>query len=301
MFGTIQVPLRPGSFVALVTPFNAESGEIDFPALRTLLEFHLEAGTDGLCILGTTGEASVMSMKERELVLKTAVETVKGKIPILVGTGTIDPTHVKEMTLQAIDLGCDASLLVTPYYVKPPQRGLIKHFTDAADLGLPLMIYNVPGRTGVDCSPETIALCAQHQNIVAVKEATGDLSRVEKIRQLTTSNRLLLYSGDDSTEGEFVLRGGDGCISVTANVAPNAMHRLMMAALNGDRDEVNRINTPLANLHEKIFCESNPIPAKWAVKRLGKITSAYCRPPLDQMEPQYEAIVESAMAEAGLI
>ena len=284
-----------------MTPFNSENGEIDFPALRTLLEFHLEAGTDGLCILGTTGEASVMTMKERELVLKTAVEIVKGKIPILVGTGTIDPTHVKEMTLQAIDLGCDASLLVTPYYVKPPQRGLIKHFTDAADLGLPLMIYNVPGRTGVDCSPETIALCAEHENIVAVKEATGDLSRVEQIRQRTTSNRLLLYSGDDSTEGEFVLRGGDGCISVTANVAPNAMHRLMMAALNGDRDEVNRINTPLANLHEKIFCESNPIPAKWAVKRLGKITSAYCRPPLDQMEPQYEAIVESALAEAGLI
>lgn len=295
------VPLKPGSFVALVTPFNPLNGQIDFPALRTLLQFHLESGTDGLCILGTTGEAATMSMKERELVLKTAVEMVKGKIPILVGTGTIDPVHVKEMTLQAMDLGCDASLLVTPYYVKPPQRGLIKHFVDAADLGLPVMMYNVPGRTGVDCLPETIAICAEHENIVAVKEATGDLTRLDQIRQLTTANKLLLYSGDDSTEAEFVLRGGDGCVSVTANIAPKAMHELMMAALRGDKAEVDRINTPLSKLHQDIFCEANPIPAKWAVQRIGKIGSAYCRPPMDQMDPKFEGLLEEAMSAAGLI
>uniref|UniRef100_A0A7S2SA65 4-hydroxy-tetrahydrodipicolinate synthase n=1 Tax=Eucampia antarctica TaxID=49252 RepID=A0A7S2SA65_9STRA len=295
------VPLKPGSFVALVTPFNPENGEVDIPALRTLLQFHLESGTDGLCILGTTGEASTLSMKERELVLKIAVEMVKGKIPILVGTGTINPMHVKEMTLQAMDLGCDASLVVTPYYVKPPQRGLVKHFVDAADLGLPVMIYNVPGRTGVDCKPESIALCAEHENIVAVKEATGDLTRLDQIRQLTTANKLLLYSGDDSTEAEFVLRGGDGCVSVTANVAPKAMHELMMAALRGDKDEVNRINTSLSKLHEDIFCEANPIPAKWAMQRIGKINSAYCRPPMDQLDPQFEGLVEEALSAAGLI
>ena len=177
--------MKQGSTVAIVTPFTT-TGKVDFPSLRRLLQFHIKSETDGLCILGTTGEASLLTMDERKSVLDVAVEEVKGKIPIMVGTGAIDPAEVKSMTLQAIDCGCDASLIVTPPYIKPPPRGLVKHFTSMADLGLPVVMYNVPGRTAVDMSPETIALCAkEHPNIVAVKEATGDVSRVEAIRSLT--------------------------------------------------------------------------------------------------------------------
>lgn len=301
----IQTPMRQGSYVALVTPMTP-TGAIDLPQLRTLLQFHLESGTDGLCILGTTGEASVMTMAERKSVLDVAVAEVKGKIPILVGTGTIDPAHVKEQTMQAIDCGCDASLVVTPYYVKPPQRGLMTHFETMADLGLPVCIYNVPGRAGVDFLPESIGAIAGHPNIVAVKEATGDVSRVAKIHEACEANgypkdSLLLYSGDDGTTDEFVLNGGDGCISVTANAAPARMHDLMMAALKNDKDEVTRINAPLRRLHNDEFCEANPIPIKWAMKRMGKIESAYLRPPLCELSPDLEGLVEGAMKEAGLL
>ena len=291
--------MRAGSTCALVTPFTP-AGEIDTEALRGLLRFHVESETDGLCVLGTTGEASVMTMAERETVLKIVVEEVKGKIPILAGTGTIDPSHVKEMTLQAIDLGCDASLVVTPYYVKPPQRGLVKHMLSMADLGLPVVIYNVPGRSGSDMKPESIALCADHPNIIGVKEATGDVGRVEEIRSLTGDN-LLLLSGDDGTDAEFVLKGGDGCISVTANVAPKQKHDLMMAALAGDTGEVERIGSPLRDLNGKLFCEANPIPVKWATKRIGKIPTGYCRPPLDELDAEFQPVVEEALRSAGLI
>jgi len=300
-----RTPMRQGSYVALITPMT-ETGKIDLSSLRSLLQFHIESGTDGLCILGTTGEASVLTMDERKKVLDVAVEEVKGKIPILVGTGTIDPEHVKEQTLQAIDCGCDASLVVTPYYVKPPQRALMKHFVTMADLGLPVCIYNVPGRAGVDFLPESIGQIAGHPDIVAVKEATGDVSRVAQIQAACEANgvpkdELLLFSGDDGTTDKFVLGGGDGCISVTANVAPAIMHNLMMAALKKDEDEVNRINSPMTRMHEDEFCEANPIPIKWAMKRMGKIDCSYLRPPLDELAPEFHGVVESAMKEAGLI
>jgi len=296
-------PIKRGSTVALVTPFTT-TGKIDFPSLRRLLQFHVASQTDGLCILGTTGEASLLTMDERKAVLTVAVEEVKGKIPILVGTGAIDPTQVKEMTMQAIDCGCDASLIVTPPYIKPPPRGIVDHFTTMADLGLPVVIYNVPGRTAVDIIPETIALCArENSNIVGVKEATGDVSRVETIRSLTgdLEKPLLLYSGDDATEAEFVLKGGDGCISVTANVAPIAMHEMMDAALRGDADEALRLNKMLDIVHQKIFCESNPIPAKWALKRMGMIENAVCRPPLMELDKDYHGILEEALKIAELL
>jgi len=307
-FDLFQIPLRPGSTVALITPMLPD-GQVDVPSLRSLLQFHVTAGTDGLCILGTTGEASLMDLQERKSVLQIAVDEVKGKIPILVGTGAIDPRQVKEMILQAKDMGCDASLLVSPMYIKPPQRGLVQFYNQMADLGLPIVMYNVPGRTGVDIKPETIALCAQHENIVGVKEATGDLSRVDKIRSLTkdvvktknSNSRFLLYSGDDDTEAEFVLQGGDGCISVTANCAPKAMHDMMMACLKGNAEEARRINDDLKLLHTRIFCESNPIPAKWAVKRMGKIPYAFCRPPLMELDAQYYGHVEEALRLAKLI
>lgn len=302
---SMQTPMRQGSYVALITPMTP-TGQIDFNTLRSLLQWHLESGTDGLCILGTTGEAAVMTMAERKAVLDIAVEEVKGKIPILVGTGTIDPEHVKEQTLQAIDCGCDASLVVTPYYVKPPQRALVKHMETMADLGLPVCIYNVPGRTGIDMLPESIAQVAGHPNIVAVKEATGDVSRVARIQEACVANgvakdKLLLLSGDDGSTDEFVLGGGDGCISVTANVAPARMHNLMMAALKKDTEEVERINAPLRRLHQDEFCEANPIPIKWAVKRMGKIDCAYLRPPLDELSPDFHGLLEDALQEAGLL
>jgi 4-hydroxy-tetrahydrodipicolinate synthase len=300
--------MRRGSSVALITPF-LPSGDIDVLGLEQLIQFHLDQGTDNLCILGTTAEAAVMTLDERALVLKTIVPMAKGKIPILVGTGTINPASVKAMTLQAMDYGADASLLVTPYYVKPPQRGLIRHFTEIADLGLPLVMYNVPGRTGVNLNDATVAICAQHEGIVGLKDATGDLSRIASVKAALSLSSLslqdkkdfLLFSGDDESTVDFCLNGGDGCISVTANVAPNVMHRMVHAALRGDADQARLLNAPLASLHDKIFIESNPIPAKWAAQRLGLIDSAYCRPPLDSLDPALESIVEQALYVAGLL
>lgn len=281
-------------------------GQIDTVSLRNLLQYHKKSNTDGLCILGTTGEASLLTMDERKLVLDIAVEEVKGDIPLLVGTGTIDPVQVKEMTMQAIDCGCDASLVVTPPYIKPPQRGLIKHFVSMANLGLPMVVYNVPGRTASDCLPETIAICAREsENIVGVKEATGDLGRLARIKNALRTQgverEILLYSGDDATEAEFVLQGGHGCISVTANVAAREMHDMMMACLDGKREEAMRINEKLEMIHTKIFCEANPIPAKWAVHRLGMIETPYCRPPLDILDPSYYPELEYALSRAGLM
>lgn len=308
----------------MVTPFEPESGNVDFAGLRQLLQYHVEAGTDNLCILGTTGEAGVLSMAEREQVLQVAVEQVKGKLPIMVGCGTINPASVKAMVQQAVDCGCDAALIVTPYYVKPPQRCLVKHFLDAATYGLPVVVYNVPSRTAVDMTDESIALCASlHENIVAVKDATGKLARVAALREqlavVAAANAagalpnkdFLLYSGDDATSMDFVLQGGDGCISVTANVAANAMHRVMASALRGDGPSAAALNDPLRLLHEKLFCEANPIPVKYAVSRMmggsdgsmknNKVLSAYCRPPLDYLDASYESAVESALRQAGLL
>jgi len=248
-------------------------------------------------------------MKERQLVLDTVVSEVKGIIPILVGTGSINPNDVKEMTMQAIDCGCDANLIVTPPYIKPPQRGLIQHFVSCAELGLPVVIYNVPGRTGVDLTPESIGKCMlESEYIIGVKEATGEVSRVKAIRDVEKSlnmedkNRsLLLYSGDDSTEAEFVLQGGDGCISVTANVAPSKMAQMMKYALDGNREEAMKINDTLVPIHSNIFVESNPIPAKWALKKMGKIESAFCRPPLMELDEEHYSLIEESLKSGGCL
>jgi 4-hydroxy-tetrahydrodipicolinate synthase len=281
-----------------------ETGAVDVPGLRKLLQYHVESKTDNLCILGTTGEASVMTHEERDLILKVAVEEVKGTLPILAGTGTINPVHVKEMTQHARDVGCDAALIVTPYYVKPPQRGLIHHFVTAADqYGLPVVMYNVPGRTAVDLQDETAAVCAQHSNIVGLKDATGDVSRLTNMKQLLArdGSDMFLYSGDDSTSLDFLLAGGDGCISVTANVAAERMHNWVRACLEGDFDKAKELHEPLKLLHPKLFVESNPIAAKWAVARMGMIDSAYCRPPLDSLNPDLESTVEDALRQAELL
>jgi 4-hydroxy-tetrahydrodipicolinate synthase len=300
----LQLPLRRGSTVALVTPFEASSGNIDVPSLRRLLQYHVESQTDNLCLLGTTAEAGVLSMAERELVLKVASEEVKGQIPIMVGCGTINPLSVKAMVQQAVDLGADAALIVTPYYVKPPQRSLITHFVQAADYGLPVVLYNVPSRTGVDMSDASIATAAQHDNVVAVKDATGKLERLAVLRGLLATSdtkNVLLYSGDDETSMDFVLQGGDGCISVTANVAAPLMQQIMAAAMRGDRTAASDLNWNLLSLHDKLFCEANPIPVKYALARMGLIQSAYCRPPLDFLDSSHESTIDAALERAGLL
>jgi 4-hydroxy-tetrahydrodipicolinate synthase len=298
-----MIPLRRGATVALITPFKPD-GSIDIPGIEKLIDMHLEAQTDNLCVLGTTAEASVMSMDERALVLKTIVDKAKGKVPIMVGTGTINPDTVKKYTQQAIDLGADASLVVSPYYVKPPQRGLIRHFTDMADLGLPVILYNVPGRTAVDLSDETIATLSQHENIIGVKDATGDISRLTSLKKILGeegSRNFLKYSGDDGTTTDFLLEGGDGCISVTANIVPAVMRAMVHAALEGNEEQAIELNRPLTLLHKRLFVESNPIPCKWAANRLGIVDNAYCRPPLDELDPQYHAFLEEALAAANLL
>lgn len=225
-----------------------------------MLQFHLTEGTDNLCILGTTGEVSVLSMQERLDVLSMAVDLVKGKIPILAGIGAIDYLQVKAQTQQAMDIGCDAGLLVTPYYVKPPQRCLINHAVSVADLGLPLVLYNVPGRTGVDFADSSIAIAAQHPSIVGLKDATGNLQRLDSLKEALenegVSKEFLCFSGDDSTTKDYILRGGDGCISVTANCDPNHMHHMAHAALARNACLANSINDSVHSLHEKLFCEA---------------------------------------------
>lgn len=294
--------MKSGSTVALITPFIPETGEIDFEGVRKLLRYHVASGTDNLCILGTTAEASVMSMEERGKVLSIAVEECKGKLPILVGTGTINPNDVKAQTLQAMDLGCDASLVVTPYYVKPPQRALVNHMVTAADYGLPVVVYNVPGRTGIDMTDESIAICAEHENVVAVKDATGNLDRVDSMRKLLTGkDDFLLLSGDDGSSLDFLKRGGDGFISVTANLAAKTMQEICVAVQEGRLTDADNLNKPLVNLHQKIFLESNPMPTKWAASKMGLINSDYCRPPLDTFDPSLYGELEQAMKEADLL
>lgn len=298
---TPQLPLKKGSTCALITPFT-ENGEIDIPGLKSLVGLHLDQGTDNLCVLGTTSEASVMSMDERELILSTIVGMAKGKIPLMVGTGTINPESVKEQTQQAIDLGADACLVVTPYYVKPPQRALVRHFTEVADLGLPVVLYNVPGRTKCDMDDETIVTLSKHANIVGIKDATGDINRLSSLVEALGADNagFLKFSGDDATTTDFILHGGDGCISVTANLVPGAMHQMTYAALNGDTGKARNLNEALAKLHDNLFIESNPIPTKWAAKHLGLINTAYCRPPLDELDHKFEGHVKEALKAAEL-
>jgi 4-hydroxy-tetrahydrodipicolinate synthase len=300
--------LSRGSTVALITPFIPNTLEIDYLGLKKLLQYHLDSGTAGLCILGTTSESPVMTMEERKNVIQITTELCKGRIPILVGAGAIDPAKVKTFIYQARDLGADAVMVVTPYYVKPPQRALVQHFTTVANVGMPTVLYNVPGRTASDCLPETIYQCCMaSSNIVGVKEATGDVSRVKKIRALLLSDgvagerKLLLYSGDDATSVDFCLQGGDGSISVTANVAAKAVQETIMAALNGDAQLANKLNAPLELLHDKLFCEANPIPIKWAAERIGLIGSAVMRPPLVTMDEKFHPVLEEALTAAGLL
>ena len=294
----------------MTTPFDAATGAIDESTLRQQLQFHLAQGTDNLCILGTTGESATLSRAERHRVWTIAAEECKGEVPILAGTGTINVDTCQAQLQQAYDCGCDAALVVTPYYVKPPQRCLVQHMVDMANLQLlPIVMYNVPGRTGVDMSDESLALACSISGdaIVGVKDATGDVARVQSFQTaldragvVRSSNTILTYSGDDATSVDFLAAGGDGCISVTANVAPRAMHELVQAARAGDLELARKINEPLMGLHRDLFCESNPMPAKCALSRMG-MGSSFCRKPLAALDPELAPVVDAALRTAGLL
>ncbi|WP_028301616.1 4-hydroxy-tetrahydrodipicolinate synthase [Oceanospirillum beijerinckii] len=289
-----------GSIVALVTPMTT-SGEIDWQALHRLVEFHLENGTDAIVAAGTTGEPTTMSFDEHFDVIRKVVEQVNGRIPVIAGTGANSTSEAVELTQFAKKVGADYCLSVTPYYNKPTQEGLYQHFKAVAEASdLPVILYNVPGRTAVDLHNETVVRLSKLPNIVAIKDATGDVERGKELMERLKDTDFLLFSGDDLTAADFMLQGGHGNISVTANVAPRQMSELCAAALSGDASTAHQINTRLMPLHRALFVESNPIPVKWAVHEMGMIETGI-RLPLTMLSPQYHATVREAMQHAGII
>jgi len=285
-----------GNMVALVTPMHP-NGAIDFEALERLVEWHLEEGTDGLVVLGTTGESPTINDAERVQVIDRVIKSVRERTPVIVGTGTNATTTTIAYTKAALEAGADACLLVTPYYNKPTQEGLFQHYCAVAKaVPIPQILYNVPGRTGCDLLPETAARIAEAApNVVALKDATGKLERLAEYKALGC--KLLLLSGDDSSEMEFMLGGGHGVISVTANVAPKLMTALCRAAMKGQRKEAEAINAKLIKLHTDLFVEPNPIPVKWILAEMGMIQSGI-RLPLTALSESYHARLREALAES---
>lgn len=288
-----------GSMVALVTPMHTD-GSVDFDSLRALLEFHIESGTSAIISMGTTGESATLNEKEHCEVIRRTVEMVDNRIPVIAGTGANSTTEAISLSKCAMQAGADACLLVTPYYNKPTQEGLYLHHKMIAEsVPIPQILYNVPGRTAVDMLPETVARLAEISNIIGIKEATGDLSRLTQIRELCGDN-FDIYSGDDETGIEFMLQGGNGVISVTNNVAPKAMAQMCAAALAGDRAKAEELNQPLTGLHNDLFVEANPIPVKWALTEMGKMPAGI-RLPLTPLSEQYHETLRAAMRKAGAL
>ncbi len=289
-----------GSMVALVTPLDGD-GEIDYADLARLVEYHVSAGTDAIVAVGTTGESATLTVDEhRKVVLKT-LEFANGRIPVIAGTGA-NATH-EAITFSKLfsGTGVAACLTVTPYYNKPTQEGLYQHFKAIAEASdLPQILYNVPGRTGVDMLPETVARLSKLDKIIGIKDATGDLSRVSVTRELCGDD-FLQFSGDDATGLEFVRLGGQGVISVTANVAAQPMATLFKLALNGDFDQANRINQTLMSLHQDLFIEANPIPVKWALHQQGLISCGDLRLPLTVLSDSAQPTVLSALKQANVL
>ena len=288
-----------GSMVALVTPMRAD-GAIDDDSLAGLIEFHIRAGTDAIVAVGTTGESATLDEHEHCTVIRRVVELTAGRIPVIAGTGANSTTEAITLTRCALKAGADACLLVTPYYNKPTQEGLYLHHKAIAEaVPIPQILYNVPGRTACDMLPDTVVRLAKISNIVGLKEATGDLGRAREILD-RCGDRLDLFSGDDATGCEFMLLGGKGVISVTANVAPAAMHAMYVAAKAGDRAQAEAIDLPLRALHRDLFVEANPIPVKWALQEMGLIPPGI-RLPLTPLSERYHATVRDALRQAGVL
>ncbi len=282
-----------GSMVALVTPMTP-SGDVDKAALEALVAFHIENGTDAIVAMGTTGESATFSHKDHRDVVKMIIALVAGKIPVIAGTGSNSTDEALELTQAAKEDGADAALLVSPYYNKPPQEGLYQHHKLIAEkVALPQLLYNVPGRTSSDMLPETVARLAEVSNIVAIKEATGDLQRGQQILEMC-GDKIDLISGDDATAMELILLGGKGDISVTANVAPALMHQMCKAALEGNRGKAEELNNQLMPLHTKLFVEANPIPVKWLTHKMGFGSNRVRLPLVPLSENYYSDVIEAA-------
>lgn len=287
-----------GSLVALVTPMS-EAGEIDNDALAKLIDWHVESGTDAIIAAGTTGEAPTLETGEHVVFLEKCVELAAGRIPIIAGTGSNSTAQTLALTRRAADLGVDACLLVVPYYNKPGQEGLYQHFRTIAEaVQIPQILYNVPGRTVADILPETVERLSKLSNVIGIKEATGNLERMKEIRERCGKD-FMLVSGDDATSCEFMLQGGDGVISVTANVVPDQFKAMCDAAIAGNADAAHAADKPMRSLHKDLFVEANPIPVKWALAEMGRIPAGI-RLPLTPLGKDNHAAVRAAMAAAGI-
>ncbi|WP_114649366.1 4-hydroxy-tetrahydrodipicolinate synthase [Pseudothauera hydrothermalis] len=287
-----------GSIVAIVTPM-LEDGSLDIARLRSLIDFHVAEGTDGIVIVGTTGESPTVNFEEHCQLIKVAVEHAAGRIPVIAGTGANSTAEAVELARFAASVGATAHLSVVPYYNKPSQEGLYRHFRTIAEaVDLPLILYNVPGRTVADLSNDTALRLAEIPNVVGIKDATGSIDRACDLIARAPAG-FALYSGDDMTAACFIMLGGHGTISVTANVAPRAMHDMCAAALEGDARRVREINASLVGLHRELFCEANPIPVKWAVEQMGLIGPGI-RLPLTPLSPALHQRVRQAMRQAGI-
>ena len=288
-----------GSLVAIVTPMF-EDGRLDIPALNALIEFHIAQGSDGIVIVGTTGESPTVDFDEHCLLIKTAVEQVRGRVIVIAGTGANSTKEAIALTQKAKELGVDACLLVAPYYNKPTQEGLYQHFNAIADaVAVPQILYNVPGRTGCDISNDTVLRLAQHPNIVGIKDATGGIERGTDLL-LRAPQDFAVLSGDDATAMSLMLLGGKGVISVTANVAPKLMHDMCVAAMAGDAVKARGINAKLFGLHQKLFVEANPIPVKWVLQEMGLI-KAGIRLPMVPLSAAYHDALRAACKPAQLL
>jgi 4-hydroxy-tetrahydrodipicolinate synthase len=287
-----------GSLIALATPFDADN-RVDYTALERLIEFHVREGSDGLVIAGTTGESATLEKSEHAELVGCAVEIVDGRLPVIAGTGSNSTAQTIQLSRQVGKFGIDGYLMVAPYYNKPMQEGIFQHFSTIADaVDKPLMLYNVPGRTVTDILPETVARLAVHPNIFGIKEATGDMGRLNQIRKLV-SDDFMLYSGDDFTAREFIENGGHGVVTVCGNVAPRLMADMCRAALAGKTDEAKALDDKLQPLNKALFVESNPIPLKWALAEMGLISPGV-RLPLTPYADEYHAEMRQAMQNAGI-
>lgn len=288
-----------GSIVAIVTPMF-EDGSVDWKSLEKLVEWHIQQGTHSIVAVGTTGEASTLSMEEHTQVIKEVIRVANKRIPIIAGTGANSTREAIELTKAAKELGADAALLVTPYYNKPTQEGLYQHYKAIAEaVDIPQILYNVPGRTGVDMQNETVIRLADVKNIAGIKDATGDVPRGQALIE-GLNNKIAVYSGDDETAWELILLGAKGNISVTANVAPKQMSEICEAALAGDKAKAQSLNQQIANLHNILFCESNPIPVKWALHEMGYMGTGI-RLPLTSLAEQYREPLRNGLKVAGII
>lgn len=288
-----------GSLVAIVTPM-LDDGRLDIPCLKALIDYHIDQGTDGIVIVGTTGESPTVDFDEHCLLIKTAVEQVGKRVPVIAGTGANSTKEAIVLTQEAKALGADACLLVAPYYNKPTQEGLYQHFKAVADaVDIPQILYNVPGRTGCDIHNDTTLRLAAHKNIVGIKDATGGLERGTDLLQRAPEG-FAVYSGDDATALPLMLMGAKGVISVTANVAPKLMHEMCVAAMQGNIADARAINAKLFGLHQKLFVEANPIPVKWVLQQMGLIKTGI-RLPLLNLSVQYHEVLRDAAKAAQIL